>query len=367
MIKMADPIIKEEEIAAVNEVLKSGNIAAGKKVAQFEQEFATYVDKKYAVATNSGTSALHTALLACGVARNHEVIVPAFSFFATAMTATACNAELCFVDVGLDGNLNVEEVEDNITSDTRAVVAVNLYGKIVDEINVLETMCKDYNIFLIVDSCQCPSKEGARYGDVSCFSFYATKNITTGEGGMIVTNNKGIEENSRMCINHGQKEKYIHTNIGFNYRMTDISAAIGIEQLKRLDAITKRRREIAMMYEKDLKLGRLQRYPVNTYPLNGKPEITDTHVFHQYVIIDENRTHLSRFLEENGIQTAVHYPKPIPRQPFYNKFYKDIEIPTAEMLSDTVLSLPCHPGLTDEDVAYVIEKANEFFVGIDGV
>jgi perosamine synthetase len=303
-----------------------------------------------ALATTSGTTAIHTALLACGVKPGDEVISPAFSFFSTASMISAIGATPVFVDVMKDGLINANEIYNNITNKTKAVIAVNLYGKAIPDIRLIEEICSDYNVYLIIDACQSPARFGGAYGNISCFSFYATKNITTGEGGMVVTYKDELLNRCSKIINHGQEGKYNHVCIGYNYRMTNIAAAIGLAQMKRLDAINKRRREIAGMYNDGIEI-----------PPSRKPEIIDDHVFHQYVIKSDKRDDLSLHLSNHGIETAIHYPKPIPRQPVYRKIYKDKKYPMSEQLSDTVLSIPCHPGLTDEDVATVIEAINGFF------
>lgn len=351
MIKIADPIIKDDEINAVIEVMKSGRLARGKKVEHFEFVFSGVVGNSYGIATNSGTSALHTALLACGVEPGDEVIVPAFSFFSTASVVSMCGAIPIFTDVDMNGLMDVASIESMIGPSTKAIIGVHLYGRVMNGSDLVYNLCKDYDLKFIVDSCQAPNNFDI-ICDAACYSFYATKNVMTGEGGMITTDDSEIDAFSRRIIDHGQMGKYYHTNIGYNYRMTDLSAAIGMCQIKRLDEITKRRREIAGKYIDGLK-------DIGSDILQT-PEMVDNHVFHQFVIQSPYRSEITNLLQRYDIETAVHYPIPIPYQPVYRKYYRDISIPVSNRLSKRVLSIPCHPGLTDQNVDYVIEKLHLF-------
>ncbi len=355
MIKVAKPDIGQEEIDAVKDVLESGNIARGSVVEEFESDFATYVHVDSATATNSGTSAIHTALLAAGVGHGDEVICPAFSFFSSASMVSACGATPVFVDIKLDTyTIDINTIEENITKNTKAIIAVSLYGREIDNINRLYELCKEYNLMLIIDACQSPAPWAAYYCDIACFSFYATKNITTGEGGMVVTNNEDLANEIQLIINHGQEQKYKHTRIGFNYRMTNIAAAIGIWQLEKLSLNTRRRREIAQYYDKNL-IDRII-----------KPEIIDNHIFHQYVIrcfSHEHRYKLKEYLNSHLIETAIHYPIIIPHQPIYRKFYVGKKYPISEKCAATVLSLPCYPQLTDSELFVICDEIKNFFEG----
>jgi len=353
-IQIAQPHINQEEIDSVVSVLESGELSSGDYVADFENAWSAKIgNNNHTIATNNGTSAIHASLLALGVGRNDEVIVPAFSFFSTASMITACGALPIFCDVDECGNMsNVELIEKAISPSTKAIIVTNLYGRLNKNIKKIEKLCNEYGIALIVDSCQMPHPEGAKYGDISCFSFYATKNITTGEGGMVTTKYAGVAENIRSIINHGQREKkYVHCDMGFNYRMTNIAAAIGLGQLKQLDEINLKRIEIAKLYNKYIHPPLLMFYHEDI-----------PNVYHQYVIITKlhMRNQLIERLQANNIESAIHYPTPIPMQPIYKKYYPGVQekIPISVWLSERVLSLPCHPRMDAKDAFRVIQTIN---------
>ncbi len=253
-IPISKPIIGDEEISAVTNVLKSGKLTSGVQVQRFELEFANYCGTDYAIATNSGTSALHAALIASGIGHGDEVIVPSFSFIATASSVSMTGATPVFVDVdNFTYNINPCKIEDKITSKTRAVLGVHLFGQPFD-VKFLRDICCDNNLLLIEDAAQAHgaminNQKVGSFGDFGCFSFYATKNMMTGEGGMITTNSKEYARRLKLIINHGQSDKYLHTALGYNYRMTDISAAIGIAQLNKLNIFNNKRRKNAQYYD----------------------------------------------------------------------------------------------------------------------
>ncbi|HEC89506.1 MAG TPA: DegT/DnrJ/EryC1/StrS family aminotransferase, partial [Thermoplasmatales archaeon] len=241
MISIARPLLGEEEKKAVVDVLNSGMLASGPKVEEFEKRFAEFVGVKYAVATTSGTTALHLALLSLSVGTGDEVIIPSFSFIATANSVLFCNAKPVFCDVNPKTfNIDVEKIESLITDKTKAIMPVHLYGQPADMKPILE-IAEKHDLYVIGDAAQAHGAEydGRRvgsFGDVECFSFYPTKNMTTGEGGMITTNIEEIAERARSIRNHGREKTkwgYEHNRLGYNYRMTDIAAAIGLEQLKK--------------------------------------------------------------------------------------------------------------------------------------
>ena len=346
MIYTAKPLISEEEIKAVSEVLNSGMIAAGKKVKEFEKEFSSYIGTKHGIATSSGTTALDIMLKASGIKQGDEVIVPSFTFIATANSVLFQNAKPVFSDVDLNTyNITAEYINEKITSKTKAVIVVHLFGNPVD-INPIKELCDEKGILLFEDAAQAHGAEykGRKAGSLglaSSFSFYATKNMTTGEGGMILTNNKEISRKAHILIDQGQEKKYLHTVLGYNYRMTDIAASIGLVQLRKLEEMNKKRIENALFLTKHLS------------KVKGiiTPEITkdSKHVYHQYVIrvVEEeyglSREELIKRLNENGIFPAIHYPIPVHMQPLYkNLGYKE-KLENTELLSKQVLSLPTHP------------------------
>jgi dTDP-4-amino-4,6-dideoxygalactose transaminase len=252
MIPIAKPYLGQEEVNAVREVLESGMIASGPRVDEFEKRFAEFANTRYAIAVTSGTVALHLALLSLDIKEGDEVIVPSFSFIASANSVLFCNAKPVFCDVDSKTfNIDVTKIKDLITENTKAIMPVHLYGQPAD-IDPIKEIAEAHDIKIIGDACQA---HGAKYkgkmvgsfGDVECFSFYPTKNMTTGEGGMLTTDSSDIAEKAISIRNHGrQKTKwgYEHGMIGYNYRMTDISAAIGLEQLKRLPDFIKKRQDI---------------------------------------------------------------------------------------------------------------------------
>lgn len=354
MIQNAKVIINYEEIEAINEVLRSGILAQGPKVREFEEEFAEYIGVEYAVATDSGTSALHTTLASLGIRKGDEVITPTFSFISTASCVLMQGAKPVFCDIDQKTfNINPEEIEKIISDRTKAVIVVHLYGQPCDMRHIME-ICEDHNLALIEDACQAhgaeyKGKKVGSFGD-GCFSFYPTKNMTTGEGGMITANNDKIAKIARMIRDHGQKERYLHVMLGYNYRMTDISAAIGLVQLKRVDRFNEQRINNAMYYNRKLDNEGIQ-----------KPFIAENvkHVFHQYTIRVEERDRFIAYLEINGVGYGVYYHTPIHKQPMFSEYNK-LTLPEAEHACKEVVSIPVHPALSKEELVYVAEVVNAY-------
>jgi len=360
MIPIARPMLGEEEIAAVAEVMRSGMIAQGPKVEEFERAFAGYCETSHGVAVTSGTTALHAALLALGIGPGDEVIVPAFTFFATASSVCMCGARPVFVDVDEDTfNISIEAVQEHLSQRTRAVIGVHLFGQPFS-IRPVEEICGERGIPCIEDAAQA---HGARYhgrrvggwGMAGCFSFYPTKNMTTGEGGLVTTGDPVLAGKIRRIINHGQAEKYLHTMLGYNFRMTDISAAIGLVQLGKLELMNSERKKTAAWYDSHIRC-----------PGIVLPEVVPggEHVYHQYVVrvTDESRLtrdELAIELRERGIGTAVHYPIPLHRQPVFEECARKSSCPVADRLASEVLSLPVHPLLTNEERIYIADTMNE--------
>ena len=281
MIPIAQPLISDKEIEEVVKVLKSGFIAQGPKVAEFEEKFAEYAGVEYAVATSSGTTALHLALLSLGIEKDDEVITTPFSFAATANSILFTGARPVFADIDPKTfNINPQKIEELINKKTKAVLPVHLYGQPAD-MNPIKQIADDHNLFIIEDAAQA---HGAQYhnqmvgslGDMACFSFYPTKNMTTGEGGMITTDNSELADTARMLRSHGESERYTHTMLGYNFRMTDIAAAIGLIQLERLDKFNKSRIENADYLTTH----------IETIEGIESPYVMDDvkHVFHQYTV-----------------------------------------------------------------------------------
>lgn len=349
MIPIAKPVLGEEETKAVASVLESGMLAQGAKVKEFEEKFAKYVGTKYAIATNNGTTALHIGLLAAGVKPGDEVITTPFSFIATATTIIFCGAKPKFVDIdSRTFNIDATKIEDAITSKTKAIMPVHLYGQSAEMDRIME-IAKKHDLRVIEDACQAHGAEfnGKRvgaFGDCGCFSFYPTKNMTTGEGGMITTNNEEIMEKTRLLREHGQKTRYEHVTIGYNYRLTEIHAAIGIEQLKKLEGFNKKRIENA----KILSSGMHEYVETPYVPPNTR------HVYHQYTIKVKNRNELKEKLAKEGIGTGIYYPKLIYQYPPMNEYARKTKV--AEGIVNEVISLPVHPSLSKSDLDKIIES-----------
>ncbi len=356
-INIAKPIIEQEEIDNVVEVLKSGMIAQGPKVSEFEEKFAQWIGTKYGISTSSGTTALHTALLACGIGEGDEVITVGFTFAATSNSVLYTGARPVFVDIDEDTfTMDPSKIEDAITDKTKAILVVQLYGQSADMDPILDIAHK-HNLLVIEDAAQA---HGAEYkgrkvgtlGDVACFSFYPTKNMTTGEGGMITTDNKEIAKMARIYRAHGSSVKYHHDYLGYNFRSTDIAAAIGLAQLKKIDSFNDKRNENASYLTDGLK------------DVNGvvPPVVKEgnKHVFHQYTIkVDGDRDKWLDFLNEKGIGCGVYYPIPLYNQKLYKDLGYNQSCPVTDKIVDEVISLPVHPSLTKDELDTIISVVKE--------
>ncbi len=355
MIPIAKPILGAEEMRAVEEVIASGNLAQGGKVHELETEFAEYIGVGHAVAVNSGTAALHIALLSCGIKSGDEVITTPFSFISTANSIIHAGARPVFVDIEEDTfNIDPDAISERITSRTKAVMPVHLYGHPADMKPVME-VAEEYGLAVIEDACQAHGAlyDGRKVGSfgAGAFSFYPTKNMTTGEGGMITTDDGEVAELARMTRSHGSKQRYVHEICGYNMRMTDIGAAIGMVQLGNLDEWNGRRIENAKTLNAGLKDLRGLITPVTR---NGCK-----HVFHQYTIritgeAKTGRDKVAELLGSNGIGTSIYYPIPIHKQPYYMDMGYDDTLPAAEQASSEVLSIPVHPSVEKHDLEYMI-------------
>jgi perosamine synthetase len=350
-IPVAKPIIDRHDIRAVVKVMKSGGLAQGPQVADFEKQFSEHVNGRNCVAVNSGTSALHLALLSLGVGQGHEVIVPSFTFAATANSVALTGATPVFVDIdprtyNLDPNL----IESAITSQTKAIQVVHLYGLPANMLAICE-LAKKHNLLIVEDAAQAhlASINGqpvGTFGDAAAFSFYPTKNMTSGEGGMVVLKNPDQARFCRLLRNQGMEQRYQNEVVGFNLRMTDIHAAIGISQLRRLRSWTEARQE-------------------NAWYLNERimevvtPFIPETysHVFHQYTVrVSGERDLFSSRLTQLGIGNSVYYPTQVHKLPSFNL---ELSLRQTENATNQVLSLPIHPSLSKQDLKRIAEGVNQ--------
>lgn len=359
MIPIAKPLIGEEEVRAVEEVLRSGMLVQGNVVEEFERKFSAYIGTLHGVAVSNGTAAIDIALKAIGVGEGDEVITTPFTFIATSNAILYQGARPVFADIEEDTyNINPDDVLEKVTRKTKAIIGVHIFGHPFDVKAILE-ICEDHGLVLVEDAAQAHGAEydGSKVGSfgIGCFSFYATKNMTTSEGGMITTNDGEVAKLCRLLRSHGEDGKYNHILLGHNMRMTNIQAAIGLEQLKRLDWMNERRRENARFFNKHIKVEGLKK------PIEKK---NAKHVYHQYVLyvgdgFPMSRGEFSRYLSEKGVGNAVHYPKPVYLQPLYKKLGYGLGLcPIAEETSKRVISIPVHPLLTEEERKYIVEVIN---------
>lgn len=352
MISIAQPFIGKEELAAVERVLRSGNLAGGPEVASFEEEFSELVGGHECVATNSGTSALHLAMLAAGIGPGDEVIVPSFTFAATANAVALTGAKPVFADIDDQTYcLSPDSVAASVTARTAAIMPVHLYGQMAD-MNALGLIADKHGLALFEDACQAhqASRDGQRAGAVGyfgAFSFYPTKNMTAGEGGMVTTADPLLARKVRLLRNQGMATRYDNEIVGFNARMSDVHAAIGRVQLSRLPGWTRARQGNAATLDARL-------FAVKT-PVTTP---NTAHVFHQYTVRvpDNKRDKLANDLRSYGIGTGIYYPRPVHTLPAYAL---DSELPNTDVAAREVLSLPVHPHLNDADLARIAEAVNE--------
>ena len=353
-VPIAKPIIGDEEIENVVEVLKSGMIAQGPKVEEFEEKFAEWVGADYGIAVNSGTAALHVALLSCGIGEGDEVITTPFTFIASGNSIVYTGAKPVFADIDLKTyTMNPDSIEDLISENTKAILPVQLYGQSAD-MDKINEIAERYGLTVIEDAAQahgatCNGKKVGSMGDMACFSFYPTKNMTTSEGGIITTDDEDLADNARSFRAHGASIRYHHDEIGYNFRMTDISAAIGLAQLDKIDGFNDKRIENAAYLNDGLKD---VDGVITPYCAPGSK-----HVYHQYTIRVEkgDRDDWVDIINDCGVGTGIHYPIPLYNQPIYNSLGIEGDCPNAEIAADNVISLPVHPSLTKEGLDLVIE------------
>jgi dTDP-4-amino-4,6-dideoxygalactose transaminase len=367
-------MIGSEEINAVAETMKSGGLAQGAHVQAFEERFADYIGVSHAIAASSGTAGLHVALLAHGIGAGDEVVTTPFSFIATANAVLFTGARPVFADIGEDYNIDPEGILHAITPKTKAVLPVHLYGCPAG-MKAIREIAEDYHLTIIEDACQAhgATYDGKKVGSfgTGVFSFYPTKNMTTGEGGMITTDDPEIAKRARMLRDHGSSRRYVHEMLGYNLRMTDMGAAIGMVQLKKLDQFNSGRRRNAAHLTGELK---------HTRGI-ATPDDVPGHVFHQYTVrvsgVDGGRgvegvgdgdgagngtrDGLVAYLGEKGIGTGIYYPIPIHKQPLYQKLGFQDSLPVSERFADEVLSLPVHPAVSEADLDYIIKTIKEYF------
>jgi perosamine synthetase len=360
VVPIARPLVTEEDRRRVLEVLSSGRLSSGEWVERFEAAFAAYVGVPHAVATSSGTTALEAVLEALEVGPGDEVVVPAFTFAATANAVVHRGARPVFVDIDpVTFNVDPGCVEDALKRHprVRGVVAVHLYGLPADVESLVE-LTDRHGVWLVEDAAQAhgAAVRGRRVGSfglAGVFSFYPTKNMTTGEGGMVVTHDPRLARRVRLLVHQGQLEPYRYEVVGHNYRMTDLAAALGLGQLEHLDERNAARRRNARTLTRAL-------WGLSAVVPPTEPE-GYFHVYHQYTLRTRHRDALAQHLRRRGVDTRVYYPEPVPHTDPYRRLgYRAGQWPEAERASREVLSLPVHPALAEEEVARVAGAVREF-------
>ena len=351
MISAAKPLIGDDERAAVDRVMQSGMLAQGPEVAAFEAEFASLVDGAHCVALNSGTSALHMSLLAAGIGPGDEVIVPSFTFAATANSVALTGAVPVFVDIELDYfNADPLAIEAAITPRTKAIMPVHLYGHPADLV-AISAIAEKHGLLLLEDAAQAHAasvngKPVGAWGVAGSFSFYPTKNMTSGEGGMVSTPSTEIARAIKVLRNQGMEQRYQNEVVGFNTRMTDIHAAIGRVQLTKLPGWTQTRQQNAEFLNAHI-----------TGVVTPQTAPGAVHVFHQYTIrvVDQDRDAFAEELTKRGVGNGVYYPTPVHRLP---SFRSELDLPNTEIAASQALSLPVHPSLSQQELETIVEVVN---------
>jgi dTDP-4-amino-4,6-dideoxygalactose transaminase len=364
-ISISKPNITDKEIQAVVEVMKSGMLVQGEKVEELEEQFQKVSNCQGAAAIVNGTAALHVALDAIGIKPGDEVITSPFTFVATANAIIMQGAKVVFADASeTDFNIDPATIEQKITDKTKAILVVDLYGQVYD-VDRINKIAKDNNLLVVEDACQSVAAEykGKKVGelaDIAVFSLYATKNVMSGEGGMVVSNNSKYIDKAKVFRNHGQNpvERYDYVDFGYNYRMTNLVAAIGVEQIKKLDSFTQKRIANARI------LGEGLAGIKGLITPQEKPGFK--HVYHQYTIritpqFKSSRSDFLKYLDSKEIGYGIYYPKPLHLYDYFAKMdYKKGDFPVAEKLSAQVISLPVHPGLSRDDLNYMIETIQSY-------
>ena len=341
---------------AVKRVIDNSYYIEGPYLKQFEEEWAQYLGCKYCVGVGNGLDGLKLSLLALGVGEGDEVIIPSHTFIATALAVSDVKATPVFVESDEKTfNINPKNIEAAITDKTKAIIVVHLYGQCCDMDPILEIAHK-HNLKVLEDAAQAhgatyKGKKAGNLGDIAEFSFYPGKNLgCLGDGGCVTTNDEELAKKVRELRTYGSSKKYVHDAKGVNSRLDELQASIMSAKLPHLDRWNARRREIANMYKNGI-----------NNPKVVLPEVMEgnVHVWHQFVVRVKNRSEFQKYLEDNEIQTMVHYPIAIHKQKAYKEF-NDLNLPVAEALAAEVVSLPMYYGLTNEEVNYIIETINKY-------
>lgn len=362
-LKRQNKEIEQEIFSAISKTIEKCDFILGENVNLFEKDFATFCNSKYSVGVSSGTDAIHLCLRALGIGEGDSVIVPVNTFIATALGVIYTGARVIFVDcLEKDFNLDISLVDKILKQkkdklNIRAIIPVHLYGQCCD-MEELISIANKYEVKIIEDACQAhgakyKNKLAGSFGICAAFSFYPGKNLGCfGDGGAIVTNDKEVYEKILMLRNYGQKEKYKHLIVGFNSRLDTIQAAVLKVKLKYLKNWNDQRRQAANLY-----LEKLKNKDIILPYVNENSE----HIWHLFVVRVKKRDELIKYLKMFGIETGIHYPVPLHLHPAFNFIgYKNGDFPVAEKLSNEILSLPMFPGITEEEIKYVVSKIEEF-------
>ena len=349
--------IRDDVLAALDRVSQGASFILGEEVAAFEREFAAYCEVKHCVALNSGTSAVHLALLAAGVGPGDEVITTANTFIASAEAISYTGARPVFVDIDpATANLDPDRIDGAVTPRTKALIPVHLYGRPADLDSILK-IAESRGLTVIEDACQA---HGARwrgrrvggFGLAATFSFYPGKNLGAyGEGGALTTNDDRVADLARVLRSHGETSRYFHDHVGYNYRMDGFQGAVLRVKLRHLDAWTRRRQEIVRLYRERL-VGARAGLP--------QDDPRGESVYHLFVVYVENRDAVRAALEARGVHTAIHYPRPVHLQKAYAGLgLTSGSLPHTERACDGVLSMPLFPEMTDDQARYAVETLRE--------
>ncbi len=368
-IPLFDLDYNQKEINAVLKVLRRRWLTMGERVEEFENKFAEFLKARYAIALSSGTAALHLALKSLGIKERDEVLVPVITFVASANAVLYCGAKPVFVDSTSleDFNISITDLEKKTSSKTRGVVVVH-YGGFLADMEKINRLAKKYDLFVIEDSAHSigtkyGSKMAGTFGDAGCYSFFSNKNLATGEGGMIVTPDRKLAQKIKLLRTHGMTRStwerfesnssgYDIIELGYNYRMTEISAVLGLEQLKKLERNNYKRRLLTQIYIKYL--GEIQEISI---PFKNHPGDSSHHLFPMLLDKNTGREEFMRKLEQKGIQTSIHY-QPVHKFSYYRKNFpqKSGTLSISEEIGKREVSLPLHPQMSEDDVVFICQQ-----------
>ena len=364
MIPINKPQIDDEERQEILKVLDEGILTSasnfgGKRVQDFERLLADFLHVKHAIAVNSGTAALHASILAAGIKESDEILIPSFTFVATANSVACTGAKPVFVDIEKDTyTMDPLDLENKITKKTRAIIPVHLYGHPA-KMDEIKEIANKHSIIVIEDACQSlgstyDGKQTGTLGKMGCFSMYASKVLTSGEGGAITTDSDEFAEKLRMIRNHGMVNGYDTRIVGFNMRLPEISAAIAKTQMKKIQSMLDKRASNAR------KLGQLLSNKIKdkNIVLPHENQRTKYNWYLYTVALNDSRDKVKKFLNDSGIGATIYYDPPVHQTPFYSKFYNG-ELEITEWASKSVLSLPVHPSITEKDLDFMANKVEE--------